>query len=358
MMHRRWRDVVIDLVAAARCHRLVGGSDMHGGGGELAFVRAMRPSSLHRLALFTLAAAVPAVAQGTPAATLLARSVRAGGQVAAAPAVGSSVWGGFASGTSGSVGNATCSLQDQLATTSGEMVWNVGCAAVWQGAAEAIVEVRYEFVAPAVGPATILCDWQPGGAGTGACVLQVDLHDDGIVDAVGSASLPVVLGPNPLRVRLRAAATATAGTWSYGWFSSWNYSGSASGLLVLRVLPDHAQVASTAAACSGAAPTFATAPTFAGAIELTGAFGTVDDLALLVLGFGPTAVPLPLPPGCLLTVTPDRTELALVGPERTAAWTLTVPPAVRPLTFHAQLLGVDVAPFSILGSAALAVTSP
>ncbi len=307
-----------------------------------------------RSLLVATAFAAPLSAQVGVEATLLARTVRCGGSAVTAPLPGTDVAAGLAVGVSG----ATATMQ-QAATASDVFVgWNLACVPPWTGSATADVEVRYVFTASTPMAATLALGWSTATTGNGNAQLVVDVHDDGFVDAVGSAVLPVSLGPSPLVVRVRGLVAASSGT-TTTWFTTWHWTGTANAQLAMQLLPAHAQVSPIVAACSGAAPVLQATPDFAGGLALSGQFAAADDVAVWAFGFAPIGpVSLPWSNGCVLAVSPDVLGIDAVPASRQWSWSLALPPQVRPLGFDVQLFGVDLAPLQMHAGAAVRVVAP
>lgn len=306
-------------------------------------------------AFFAAAALVaPLSAQVTAEATLLARTVLWGGSAVVAPQPGADVTAGIAVGVSG----VAATLQH--ATTLGDAFagWNLQCVPPWLGSATADLEVRYVFTAPTPMAATLALGWSTTTSGNGNAQLVVDVHDDGVVDAVGAAILPVVVGPSPLVVRVRGLVAASGGT-TTTWFTTWHWTGTANAQFAMQLLPAHAQVLPIAAACSGAAPVLQVAPDFTGGLALSGQFAAADDAAVWAFGFAPMLpVALPWSNGCALAVAPDVLLLAPVPASRAVEWQLALPSSMRPLGFDVQLLGVDLAPLQLHAGAAVRLVAP
>lgn len=306
------------------------------------------------IVLFALFAA-PLAAQLTPSAQFDTGAVRAGFQVAALPSGGSPVWNGFGTSAATSVGSAHLAVQQSCSATAVDVQWQFGCQAVAQTTSSAGASVRYAFASPVAVSGLLSTLWFAQTSGTGTAQLAIDLGDDGTVDASGTDSLPITFGPGVLLVRVTASGNASAGSFQAGW-STWHYSGAAQGTLVLRLEAAGLTSQLTSNACGASPPTFAALSTFAGGVLFAGACGPVDDIAVLALGFAPAAIPLGLPPGCVLGVAPDATAWQLPDAQRYVQWELAVPTAVRPIALHAQLLGLHVAPFQLTTSQALRLT--
>ena len=298
--------------------------------------------------------AAPLAAQLAPSARLDAGAVRIGAAAANLPPAGADAWGGFSALTNAANGSAHLAVQQTCSATAVDVQWQFGCQAFAQTNGTAGASVRYEFASPVAVHGLLSITWLVQASGTGAAQLAIDVGDDGIVDATDSGVLPVVFGPGALVVRVTASANATAGSFHAGW-STWHYSGAVQGALVLGLAPDAPAVQMTSAACGALSPGLAVLPTFAGGVQFRGACAPPDDIAVLVLGMVGAALPLGLPPGCALAVRPDVTAWQLPDAQRGVAWELAVPPAVRPLALHAQLLGLHVVPMSIATSSALRV---
>ncbi|MEO6593512.1 MAG: hypothetical protein ABIP94_02025 [Planctomycetota bacterium] len=309
-----------------------------------------------RAITFSLSAALLTVGavrtQVWPTATAVAVTVRAGSVQAPFVVPGSDVWPGFYRGCSGTVGASSCTVTNQMPATSIDGSWVMGCSAHQPGSSTSDATVRYELWASTPVSGRIMVTWTPAVAGTGSAVLSFDLFDDGSVDATGSTSLPATIGPGGLPFRVRATCAATAGISQGPFGSSWSYWGTAQGTLSVHFLPTPCQTQNVGAPCG--APQLATLANLLPGVDLVGDFDAAVDIAVLVLGFAGAVIPSPLPPGCALLVAPVVTDWHLVSAQR-AQWAMAVPQAVRPATFRAQMLGLDVATFSLATSQTLQI---
>src|SRR5262249_55470484 len=81
-----------------------------------------------------------------------------------------------------------------------------------------------------------------------------------------------------------------------------------------------------------------------------------NGLAAMVYGFQPASTPLPLPPGCVLATAADAVRLLFADAGGRAAHAIaTVPPVLRPCTFFAQAIELDVAASTLSTSAAFRI---
>lgn len=303
---------------------------------------------IRNLLLAATALMAPLTAQVVVQATLLQRSVRSGGNAVAWPAAGADVTGGAGM----SVVGASAILEHTVAPVGVQLEWRLQCQPPWIGQANVDVDVLYLFGTGSAVPAVLELDWLAATTGNGAVDLLVDVHDDGVVDATGSAVVPLVVGPSPTYVRVRATGAAQAGTAS-SWYTTWHWTGSVTADLTIRLVPTHASVVPLASPCADAAPDLRVAADFAGGVELAAVAGAAN-LGVLVFGFAP-AVPVVLPwtPGCSLAVTEDVVVLVDLGEPLVAS--LVVPDAVRPICFDVQCVGVALDPLTVLAGAAFRV---
>ncbi|MBL8754890.1 MAG: hypothetical protein JNK15_16415 [Planctomycetes bacterium] len=308
--------------------------------------------------LLTFAAVVPA--QISAGATANAVTVRSGVVVAAPVAPGTDVWFGLARQATSGSGNAFANVGQVATSTAVAATWQLGCIATSAGSspAAASATVRYDFVAAHAFVGRLVVAWAPATSGTGSAALAVDVGDDGVVDAVGSATIQVAFGPGPLSVRVSGACTADAGSIQGPFGSSWSWAGSAHGNLTLRLEATHATTVQEGAACGNGAPALLVVPTLADGIEVRGDCPPGVDVAFLAIGFAPAAAVLPLPPACSLLVTPELIDAQWPDAQRRVVWSFAVPSAVRPLTLRTQLLGLDVAAFMLAASAAARTDLP
>lgn len=298
------------------------------------------------LAATTLMA--PLTAQVVVQATLLQRTVRSGGNAVAWPAPGDDVTGGAGM----SVVGAAAVLEHTVAPVGVQLEWRLQCQPPWIGQANVDVDVLYLFGTGSTMAAVLELDWLAATTGNGAVSLLVDVHDDGVVDATGSAAVPLVVGPSPTYVRVRVTGAANAGTAS-SWYTTWHWTGSVAADLTMRLVPTHASVAPLATPCDVAAPELRVAADFAGGVEVA-AVGGAEELGVLVFGFAPTVpVVLPWTPGCSLAVAED--VVVLVDLSEPLVASLVVPDAVRPIRFDVQCVGVVLDPLTVVAGAAFRV---
>jgi len=306
---------------------------------------------LRNLLLAVTALMAPLTAQVVVQATLLQRTVRSGGNAVAWPAPGGDVTGGAGM----SVVGAGAVLEHTVTPVDVQVAWRLQCQPPWIGTANVDVEVLYLFLSATTTPAVLQLDWLAATTGNGSVGVMVDVHDDGVVDATGSAAVPLVVGPSPIYVRVRVTGAANAGTAS-SWYTTWHWTGSVAADLAMRLVPTHASVAKIAEPCGAGAPELRVAADFAGGVELAAA-GAAHDLGALVFGFAPTGpFVLPWAPGCSLAVTED--VVVLVDLTEPLVANLGVPDAVRPICFDVQCLGVGLDPLTVVAGAAFRVDAP
>lgn len=175
-------------------------------------------------------------------------------------------------------------------------------------------------------------------AGAPAPLVQIDLHDDGMVEFTGGPSssppLAVQLGPVPVLVRVRTEA-------------SLSLTGAVRSTVSLLLLPAHDTVPTiTTFGCSS--QHLYAQPTFGGGIELGVVGPPLQGPVALVLGLSvqPALLPSALPIPCLLVPSPDIV-VALPAP---AGLLLALPPSVRPVTFWAEAIPITALGLEATGS--------
>lgn len=310
----------------------------------------MRPPWL--LPLAVLATFATARAQVATQATLVGGAVRAGTTLASLP-TGNTLVNDLLRSCAGPGGSAHLACGFVESATTIDLQWSLGCTATGTGTAVAEATVRYDFVAATPFTGRLVVTWIPTAAGTGSTLLEVDLGADGTIDANGTAVLPVTFAAGTTSLRLHVLCQAAAGAIQGPFGSSYGYHGNAHGSLGVRLEPDHCSTQAVGAPCGIAQ--FGAAGTFARDVVLAAEVPQQADLALLALGFTAIAVPLPLPPGCLLHVDPVILDGRLVAPDGAVAWLLAPGATAPPLSFRAQLLGLDLNTLAVTGSQPLLV---
>lgn len=347
-MHRRAASVPIAFAGSVRWHRRLPGACRPGAVGEIAL-----PVPIRNLVLAVSALMAPLTAQVVVQATLLQRTVRSGGNAVAWPAPGDDVTGGAGM----SVVGAGAVLEHTVTPVDAQVEWSLQCQPPWIGNASLDVDVLYLFAAGSTTPASLELDWLAATTGNGSVNLLVDVHDDGVVDATGSAAVPLVVGPYPVYVRVRAIGAANAGT-ATSWYTTWHWTGSVAADLTMRLVPTHTMVVPIAPACRDVAPALSVAPDFVGGVEIATVFADAADLGAFVFGFQPrAAVALPWSPGCPLSVAEDVVILTSAVRPRLVAY-LALPVGLRPASFEVQCLGVELDPFTVLAGAAFRIDAP
>lgn len=300
--------------------------------------------------LLSLLAAAPA--QVSSSAQLVGGSVLSGATAAPMP-LGANVWNGLSRSCTSSCGTSQLAAGHIGTLTGIDIVWVAGCQATMPGAVLSEATVRYDFSSPIPITARIVVAWTPTSAGTGSALLDVDLGADGLIEANGSAILPVSFGPGATSVQIHVACQATAGVLSGPFGSSFPYSGSAGGNLTVRIEPAHCQAQTIGSACG--VSQFGAAGTFLRGCQLTASVPFGAELAVLVLGFLPTAATVPMPPACILHVDPAILVGQFTYGASNATWTITLGPSLLPVTFRAQVFDLDLDGFAALGSQPLLV---
>ncbi|HEB52233.1 MAG TPA: hypothetical protein ENI87_03145 [bacterium] len=279
-------------------------------------------------------------AQLAPAAPLAHAAVFAGAIQAPPLPAGTDVWAGAVRSVAGSIGQASLSLQHTLDSKRFTVDWQLAAVASQPGSAVADGEVRYRFATPAPQVGVLHVAWNAVLAGAAQASLVIDVGDDGVIDASAGAVLPVAF-QGELVVRIAAAVDAQAGTLTPQWGASWNWSGNASAILSVWFEPTHADITTSAVQPAVPAPALIAQPNLLQGIDFDAICPPNDDFALLALGFAPTAATLPLSSGHQLLLAPAVTLAAPVQ-SGGAGWAVSVPVAVRPATFLAQVLALDV----------------
>ena len=161
----------------------------------------------------------------------------------------------------------------------------------------------------------------------------VDVGNDGLYEFVNGqqavALPPLVIGPQPLLVRVRTEARALPGEVS------------SSNLGILIAPTNELDLATAALGCAGPLATLALRRSFvAQGLELTASSQSSSLPVFAVFGFGaqPALLPSFGSAPCLLLPTPD----IIVPIASNATLSVGLPPALRPLTFWVQ--GVAVVP--------------
>lgn len=202
--------------------------------------------------------------------------------------------------------------------------WSTDIAAPSLGASLQSQGILLALSAPTVGAG--LLELEGGNFGfVGALpTLAIDVDDDGLVEfdaSVPTRSLPILLGPTPTLVSVRITA---------------NHVGSGSSSLTLQCRPNGAATVSQWNVGCDAVP-FGIAPTFDGNF-LAGSLPIAGQLSIGVLSLRLQGVLLGQHQGlpCLLLPAPDVVlPIALAAPQA-----VVVPPALRPLVFFGQGVGL------------------
>lgn len=158
-----------------------------------------------------------------------------------------------------------------------------------------------------------------GTAGLPTGAWSVDIGDDGSIEAsnlnLSLTQLSLILSPQPLAVRVRAACSFTG-------------PGQLTTAVGLRLEPEGLQILPVLPRCQ--AGWLDVQPTFVGSgVQING------SVPIVVLGLAPQTFVLPGAPGCLLLPRPDAVWLFA-----TSSQVLPIPLSVRPLTVWVQ--GVDL----------------
>lgn len=305
-----------------------------------------------KLSVCVLLSTAFAAAQVATSAQLVGGQVMAGVSIAAPMLPGSDVWPGLSRAANSGLNAASLTLAHDLDPVAIDMQWQLTSQALTNGISLSRGEVRYELLSPVLQTGDLIIEWVPSTTGTGQAIVAIDVYDDGYIDTHGSATIPVTfgLGQYPLTVRVTAEAHAQAGTTSGPWGSSWSWYGTASGQLRMRFVPTHATATTAAAQTCAPAPALTSSPSLNEGIQLAGLCAPTDHLALFALGFQTIDVALPLSSNCRLLLTPVVALVHPLQPGTAIHQPVTVPTAVRPVHFLAQLVALNVTTMTLTAS--------
>lgn len=306
---------------------------------------------LHSILLTSLAAAVPA--QMSASAQLTTGTVSSGTVAAAVPG-GASVTSGFVRTCSSTCGNANVAGGQSATLEHVDIGWTSSCQAVNPGTSTAEAYVRYDFWTPIAFVGRFVVVWNAQATGSGITQLEVDLGNDGTIEATGGAVLPVTFGPGTVSLQLHLKSEASAGVHVGPFGVTYPYQGGASASVSLRLEPMHCQQQVVGAACGMAQ--FDATGNFLHGVKLEGPVRFGDEIAVLIMGFAPAALAISLPTTCTMLVDPQITYWQVPDLGEVPAWALTLPPSMLPVTFRAQHFGLDLDTGSVGGSAPLLIT--
>lgn len=310
----------------------------------------MRALACQSIVVVLLLVAAPA--QVSTTAHLVGGNVQAGTTVAPMP-VGATIGGSLVRSCAGSSGSSSFALGQVATLTELRLYQSAGCQAMTTGTATADATVRYDFTSPVPFVGRFVVEWNVTDSGTGTSALTVDLGADGTIEATGAAVLPVTFGPGTASLQVHVLCQAVAGGVTGPFGTGFAYQGAAAGNLLVRFEPAHSQAQVVGPTCG--IPQFDARGTFLRHVELVGQPPATDEIAVLVLGWTSVGLTLPLPPGCPVLVDPMILEWQLLDPGDQAKWTLVLGPALLPVTFQAQLFGLDLHTFHVTGSHPLLV---
>jgi len=292
-----------------------------------------------QLSLCVLTVATAASAQVVATAPMVTSTVLAGSSAASPVVPGTNVWSGLVRSVTGAASNASLALTHDLKPTEVSLQWQLSSQAISNSVSIAEAEVRFDIASTIPQTGELIIDWSPTLTGTGLAALTVDVFDDGVVDAQGSATVPVMFDhQSPLILRVNAGTSAQAGTFQGPWGSTWTWSGGAAAQLSIRFVPTHAQVTTVAAQACSPTPTLQAVPDLHEGVELQAIGLPNDQLALFALGFQPMISPLPLSAGCSLLVDPVVVVSQPLQPATLAHQPVPIPLSLRPTSFLAQLV--------------------
>ena len=170
----------------------------------------MRPTLL---SLSVLTVATTASAQVVANAPMVTSTVLAGSSAAPPVVPGTNVWSGLVRSVTGAASNASLALTHDLEPTEVSLQWQLSSQAISNSVSIAEAEVRFDIASTIPQTGELIIDWSPTLSGTGLAALTVDVFDDGVVDAQGSATVPVMFDQqSPLILRVNAGTSAQAGT--------------------------------------------------------------------------------------------------------------------------------------------------
>ena len=306
----------------------------------------------NKISLCVLLLPAFASAQVATSAQLVGGQVTTGANTAAPMLSGSDVWPGLDRVASSGPNAASLALKHDIDAMAIGVQWQVASQALTNGNSLSRGEVRYEWVSPVLQTGDLIVEWVPATTGTGQVSVAIDVYDDGHIDVHGSATIPIVFGLSsyPLTVRVTAEAKAQAGTTQGSGGTAWSWNGTASGQLRMRFVPKHATSTIAAVQACAPAPALSSRPNLNEGVELEGLCSPTDHFALFALGFQATDVALPLSTNCRLLLTPVVGLVHLLQPGAAVRQPVTVPAAVRPVHFVAQLVALNATTMTLTAS--------
>lgn len=302
------------------------------------------------LSLCVLLSTVCLSAQVGTTAQLVGGAVLANASSAAPIVPGSDVWPGLSRTAGGTPNGASLWLQHQQSDAEVVLQWQLESRAIVTGSSSSRAEVRYQLVSPQLQTGELVIEWLPSTIDTGQTSLSIDVYDDGYIDTVGNATIPVAFQQFPLTVRVVAEVSAQAGTLQGPWGSSWSWNGSAAAQLRIRFVPTQASVTTAVSQLCQPAPVLTGSSDLNQGVLFTGQCAPADDFALFAFGFAPAQVPLPWSPACSLLVDPVLTLLHPVAAGQPCHQATVVPAAVRPAQFLTQLVALNTTTMTLTAS--------
>jgi hypothetical protein len=189
--------------------------------------------------------------------------------------------------------------------------------------------------------------------GSGSTTLYaIDVGDDGTVEATNATAMPPMTP-----VTFRGTLPVRLSNYTGGHILDERLSLAAQASLVVAFVPDSGCTGVQVAPACGAL-SLVSRPNFTlGSDQVVQNLQTSGNaLAALVYGFQPAVTPLPLPPGCVLTN--DAAALRLLLPDGSGQAThsiATVPPSLRPCSFYAQAVELDLGAGTLTTSPSLRI---
>lgn len=193
--------------------------------------------------------------------------------------------------------------------------------------------------------------WNPGST----LVSNVDVGANGSVElqlipVPISYELPIAMAPGALPIRVHNTLTSAVGFVIGSTSMSWGVAYS------FEPDPDWTTVVATPA-CAPGAPQLVAQPTYERTIDfqLSQLAPVGTSVGMLVLGYDPAAAVLPLPPYCVLGVSPAAVGLFVPGGAGTANHGFDMRPWPSGFAFSAQALAFDFATGDLRSSDALRI---
>ena len=159
-----------------------------------------------------------------------------------------------------------------------DLAWDLSSHAYTQTSTASGGATRHELWLSRPVDGRFVISWAALTTGTGAVSFGFDLFDDGAIDAVTAAVLPVSLPAGLTAFRVHTSASANAGVVQGPWGIQIPYQGTAMGQLTIRFEPTHCSASAYAPSCGGL--TAGVTGNFLGGATLTSQCASTDDLAI------------------------------------------------------------------------------